>query len=99
MTDRPIPAALRPLFGDPSDAMELAKKIIGGKLKVNHDILLYIGSVKDNPKWARIASIYALGFIGKDEFAPQLRAILSDPGEDTEVRGHAAEALGNIRDR
>ena len=51
------------------------------------------------PRWGRIASIYALGFIGGGEIAPQLRAILADNTDDADVRAHAAEALGNIHDR
>jgi len=101
MIDRSsIPPHLLPLMeGDPATAMEVAKAIIGDKIKVDHKLLAQIAADKSIRKWSRIAAIYALGLAAEDGFAPDLRKILADDTDDATVRGHAAEALGNLQDR
>jgi HEAT repeat protein len=98
MTD-PAPSSVLPLFAEPADAMEFAKRIIGGTAKVNQRDFAAIAKDKAHPKWTRVAAIYALGLIGARRQAPSLRRIVGDHGDDPFVRAHAAEALGNIGDR
>jgi HEAT repeat protein len=61
--------------------------------------LAEVGVTKTNPKFTRIAAIYAAGFVGGDHLATIFQDILRDETDDVDVRGHAAEALGNIRDQ
>jgi HEAT repeat protein len=93
------PQLLTLLQGSPAVAMEVAKAIIGDKIKVDHNLLADIAADKSIPKWSRIAAIYALGFVAGDGFTVSLRKILADDTDDAIVRGHAAEALGNLQDR
>ena len=91
--------SLEPLVrGDPVEAMETAKQIIGHKLVVDPASLETIVLDKQSRKWARIAAIYTLGFLGERSAVPALLRILSDRREPIGVRAHAAEALGNIND-
>ena len=95
-----IPASLSPMIsGDPVEAMEIAKQIVGGDIPVAPRVLGPIAADGQQPKWTRIAAIYALGFLGNRNFLPELRAILSDAKIDGEIRSYAAEALGNIKDK
>jgi HEAT repeat protein len=84
---------------DPATAMEMAKAIIGGRVHVGYDALAQEASDNAASKWPRIAAIYALGFLADPRISPILREILSDNRLDSDVRAHAAEALGNIGDR
>jgi HEAT repeat protein len=89
--------SLEPLLrGDPVEAMEAAKQIIGQKLAVDPVALEAILSDSKSRKWSRIAAIYSLGFLGERSAVPALLQILSDHRESIGVRAHAAEALGNI---
>src|SRR6266700_199726 len=91
--------SLEPLLrGDPVEAMETAKQIIGHKLAVDPESLEAILLDKSSRKWVRIAAIYSLGFLGERSAVPALLSILSDRREPIGVRAHAAEALGNIND-
>jgi len=91
--------SLEPLVrGDPVEAMETAKQIIGHKLVVDPQSLEAILSDKKSRKWARIAAIYSLGFLGERSTVPALLRILSDRRKPIGIRAHAAEALGNIND-
>jgi HEAT repeat protein len=91
--------SLEPLLrGDPVEAMEAAKQIIGKRLAVDAASLEAILSDKKSRKWSRIAAIYSLGFLGERSAVPSLLKILSDDKEPVAVRAHAAEALGNIGD-
>ena|ERR1700734_4086067 len=95
-----LPLSLSPLMsGDPDAAMEVAKQIIGGQLPVDHRLLVKIATDEAKPKWTRIAAIYALGFLGDKTAAPEMREMLGNSEIDVDIRSHAAEALGNIRDR
>jgi HEAT repeat protein len=87
------------LSGDAVQCMETAKKIIAGGLAIAPAELVEIARAKAQGKWPRIAAIYALGLVGGDEVSPTIRAILADSENDEDVRSHAAEALGNLRDR
>jgi HEAT repeat protein len=99
MSELQIPASLAPLFGSPEESMDAAKSIIGNRISADHALLGQIGAAKDVQKWPRIAAIYALGFVGERESAPVIRRILADETNDPAIRAHAAEALGNLRDR
>jgi HEAT repeat protein len=91
--------ALGPIIrGDPIEAMETAKQIIGHKLEVDPAILESISLDTLANKWSRISAIYVLGFLGDKSVVPSLVRVLSDPVELLEIRTHAAEALGNIGD-
>src|SRR5438105_2125688 len=69
-----------PLFAnDPTEAMETAKAIIGGKIKVDYKDLVAVAQDPTLNKWQRIAAIYALGFSGENRWAAPLRDLLSDP--------------------
>ncbi len=100
MDRSPIPESLyRLIEGDPATSMEVAKRIIGDDVRIDHNLLAQIATDKSIRKWSRIAAIYALGFVGEDKFADTIRKILADATDDVLVRSHAAEALGNLRDK
>jgi HEAT repeat protein len=91
--------SLEPLLrGDPVEAMETAKQIIGHKLLVDPQSLEAVLLDRSSRKWARIAAIYSLGFLGDRSVVPALLRIVSDHREPIAIRAHAAEALGNIND-
>jgi HEAT repeat protein len=84
--------------GTPIESMEIAKQIIGAKIKVDPAALASIAANKEFRKGTRIAAVYALGLIGEPTHAGSLKQIVSDQADDIDVREHAAEALGNIHD-
>jgi HEAT repeat protein len=86
------------LAGDPIQAMESAKKIIGGKVNIDPALLAEIASNKTYKKWSRIAAIYALGFVNYTPSAQELIRILGSRDEDSRLKDHAAEALGNMNE-
>src|SRR6266403_767978 len=81
------------LSGSAEDCIEAAKAIIGGRIPVKSKVLAEISVDKSAAKWARIAAIYALGFVGDHGSTVKLRKILADESDDDAVRAHAAEAL------
>jgi hypothetical protein len=87
------------LTGDPMLAMESAKEVIGSPTAVEPSLLGEIASNKLYKKWSRIAAVYALGFLEHKGSATTLIRILKNPHEDPNLRGHVAEALGNMRER
>ena len=89
---------MRMLTGDPVEAMESAKEVIGLGTRVNPMLLKDIASNKIYKKWSRIAAVYALGFLAHKASTSALIRILQDQRENTQLRGHAAEALGNMRE-
>ena len=89
---------MRMLTGDPVEAMESAKEVIGLGTRVNPMLLKDIASNKIYKKWSRIAAVYALGFLAHKASTSALMRILQDQRENTQLRGHAAEALGNMRE-
>jgi|ERR1035437_60435 HEAT repeat protein len=89
---------LRMLTGDPIEAMESAKKLIGSKVHVQPVLLEQIASEKKYKKWSRIAAIYVLGFLNHKTSTAVLSSILRDRLDNPQIRAHAAEALGNLRD-
>jgi HEAT repeat protein len=100
MSRSSIPQSLSRLIqGDPATSMEIAKRIIGGDIRIDHNLLAQIATDKSIRKWPRIAAIYALGFVGEDKFVDTIRKILADATDDVLVRSHVAEALGNLRDK
>ena len=86
------------LAGDPIQAMESAKKVIGGKVNINPFLLAEIASNKTYRRWSRIAAIYALGFVNHKPSAQALIRILGSRDEDSRLKDHAAEALGNMNE-
>jgi hypothetical protein len=95
--DATIRGLMRILTGDPVDAMESAKKIVGGTLSVDVSILVEIVRNRQYRSWSRIAAIYALGFLNEPSCARILISVMGSRDESSEVRSHAAEALGNMR--
>ena len=62
--------------------------------------LLQIGADKRLEPWNRIAATWALGWLKrKPTIALGLIRLVADPDEHWNVRGHAAEALGNHREK
>lgn len=89
----------RMLTGDPVESMESAKGMIGMPAAGLHKVLVDVIPDKRYSKWSRIAAIYVLGFSGKRTYTPILIRILNDATEPSQIRDHAAEALGNLRSR
>ena len=84
------------LAGDPVEAMEAAKRLIIAEA-MDPVGLSRIAADKKNKSGARVAAIYALGFVDDPAVArPVLADILADPSDEEECRAHAAEALGHI---
>jgi HEAT repeat protein len=84
------------LAGDPVEAMETAKRLIVAEA-MDPVALSRIAADKKNKSGARVAAIYALGFVDDPAVAgPVLADILADPSDDEECRAHAAEALGHV---
>ena len=84
---------------DPITSMEIAKQIISRKIFANPNDLIKIASNRDFNKWSRIAAIYTLGFSDDDkQIREVIRRILEDVRDNIDIRAHAAEALGNMKD-
>ncbi|MGH9513754.1 MAG: HEAT repeat domain-containing protein [Terriglobales bacterium] len=66
--------------------------------KTEPTLLSEIASNESYKKWARIGAIYALGFLNHKASAKVLISILRKRSESLQVRSHAAEALGNMRE-
>jgi len=86
------------LSGRPDDAMEAAKRIVTRKAQIDPALLAEIASNRTYKKWSRIAAIYALGFADYKRFGQTPLRVLSNRSEDSALRDHAAEALGNMRE-
>jgi HEAT repeat protein len=86
------------LTGDPVEAMEAAKKIIGRSGTVAPVLLLEVVQNEKYKTWSRIGAVYALGFLGYRPSVPHLIRILEESREPFTLRCHAAEALGNTQD-
>ena len=94
MTSPDVDAILR---GDPTEAIEAAKRIIVND-SATADALAGIAGDKDRNMWSRIAAIYALGFIDDTSTSGAvLVGILADRNETDECRSHAAEALAHVK--
>jgi hypothetical protein len=94
------PARKAIFSGDPVEDMEIAKRLIGKHPNVDVHQLLSIATDKTQPQSARIAAIYTLGFTddaGMSRMA--LTQIVSNTGETSDIKDHAAEALENITPR
>ncbi len=86
------------LSGDPIEDMETAKRLIARHPDVDFAKLIAILSDRGQPRSARIAAIYALGFTDDNGVShAALTHILGDAGEPADVRDHAAEALDSMR--
>jgi len=94
-----IRLVLRIVTGDPVDAMEAAKEIIRSRKPPSAAWLEEVAGDSSCREWSRIAAVYALGFLGNKPSASVLVRILQDEREHPKLRGHAAEALGNLRER
>ena len=90
------------LSGDPAKAMEAAKSLISlPDGKVDPGLLVKVASDTRYRTWSRIAAVYTLGFLMTSDSGAHrqvLRSLLSERKESTRLRGHAAEALGNLQD-
>ena len=83
---------------DPLEAMEVAKRLIVGGA-VDPAALSKVAADKKNKPGARVAAIYALGFVDDGSIAgPVLADIVADSTDSEECRAHAAEALGHLRE-
>jgi hypothetical protein len=90
---------LQILTGDPVLAIESAKKLVSGRERIEDSLLFEIAKNRLYKKWSRIAVIYVLGFTGNRTSVPILIRILKDQTENSVLRAHAAEALGNLKDK
>ncbi len=88
---------MRLLTGDPVEAMEAAKKIIGGKDGLAPILLSEVAENRKYKPWSRIGAVYALGFLEFKPGTPGLIRILHESKESLALRCHAAEALGNAQ--
>ncbi|MHB8217050.1 MAG: HEAT repeat domain-containing protein [Candidatus Sulfotelmatobacter sp.] len=85
------------LTGDSTQAMESAKKMISIGARVDPAFLAAIASNSLLRQWSRIAAIYVLGFQIGAPGSDVLISILKNREESTQIRAHAAEALGNMQ--
>jgi HEAT repeat protein len=88
---------LKLISSDAADAMESAKQLIGGKATIDPVLLTEIALSPNYRKWSRIGAIYSLGFLGSGSELGALIRILENRRESSDLRGHAAESLGNLR--
>lgn len=88
---------LQLLTGDPIEAMEAAKNIIGLRGVVAPELLLEIARNRVYKRWSRTGAVYALGFIRYKPSVTVLADILENPDEVLDLRCHAAESLGNLQ--
>ena len=65
--------------GGAVDSIEAAKQFIGSPSSAPSDILEEIAGCSYCGQWSRIASIYALGFVGDENTAASLRRVAADP--------------------
>ena len=90
------------LSGDPARAMEAAKQLIALPAgEVDPGWLAKVASDERYQTWSRIAAVYSLGLLrtpGTQAHRQVLRNILSQRNAGTRLRGHAAEAIGNMAD-
>jgi hypothetical protein len=89
---------MRLLTGDPIEAMEAAKEIIGGKGVLSPTLILEVAKSEKYRIWSRVGAVYALGFLGFRPSVPSLMRVLQNSREPLSLRCHAAEALGNMQD-
>jgi HEAT repeat protein len=85
---------------DTADAMlrdmELAKALIGRYPDVDVDALMSAATDQSKPTSARVAAIYALGFVDDDRRSVDTLARIMATDADPLCRDHAAEALGHL---
>jgi hypothetical protein len=83
--------------GEPVEAFEAAKRIIGYLFPHDTELLTKLVEVAENKGeklWARVASIYTLGFIDTDAVTEsRLRVLLDDPDEPPEIRDYVFEVV------
>jgi HEAT repeat protein len=85
------------LLNDAVEAFEAAKRLIASG-RVDPNALVAIATDKRNGMWSRRAATYTLGFVDrKSKSAIALLSIISDKGDDPEVRAYAAEALAHLK--
>jgi hypothetical protein len=78
--------------------MEAAKVVIGKHATELSRDLMKVAAAKVLGDWNRISAIYALGFLLPIGNSDEIVSILLDETNSPEIRSHAAEAIGNIRD-
>ena len=85
-------------FGDdPVDNFEAAKRLIARFPNIDIASLIATPKTRTQPHSARLAAIWALGYV---DTAGVSRAVLAgiadDPGESDDLRDHAVEALSSM---
>ncbi len=84
--------------GHPVEDMETAKRMIANHPNVDLPDLIAIASDRTQPRSARIAAIYTLGFTDDHGISgAALAHIASNTEEPDDVRDHATEALDSIQ--
>jgi hypothetical protein len=84
--------------GHPVEDMEIAKRLIGNYPNVDLPALLAIATDRTQPRSARIAAIYTLGFTDDHRIScAALAQIVDNTDEPDAVRDHATEALESIQ--
>jgi HEAT repeat protein len=86
---------------DPEVAIEAAKalvKIGAQRSAISADLEVMMKSRLLGVQ-SRVAAAYALGYVGSSEAVAALSDVVANRSEDSNLRGHAAEALGTLRAR
>ena len=89
------------LSGDPELSMEAAKHLVGNPSEINPAFLIEIVDHPGYKPGSKVAAAYVLGFLPLARASKHqhvLRKLLADAHNSVELRTHAAEALGNLRD-
>jgi HEAT repeat protein len=90
------------LTGDEVRSLEAAKHLIAQPTRVDPELLAKVVADPGYKPWSKIASAYVLGFIPIDATSKHqqvLRETLANARASVRLRTHAAEALGNLKDK
>ena len=90
------------LTGDRQRAAEAAKRLIAVPSEIDPEFLMMIVRDPEYKLWSKVMALYVLGFLPPLEAAGHyqiLREALANRGMNVQLRAHAAEALGNLRDQ
>ncbi len=90
------------LTGDPERSIEAAKQLISMPTGDRPGVLIKVVDDPGYKLWSKVAAAYVLGFVPlakTSEHQYVLRKKLADAKSSVRLRTHAAEALGNLRDK
>lgn len=90
------------LTGDRQRTVEAAKQLIAASSEVDPEFLTRIVRDPEYRLWSKIQALYVLGFMPlaeADGHREVVRKAFTDREGNVQLRTHAAEALGNLRDR